>query len=393
MSEWKEIKIGDIGNVVTGKTPSKNNKEDWGNEMLFITPSDYGSYGKKAYKSVRNLSMEGVKRFSNKILPPNSILVTCIGSDMGKVVMNGVRAVTNQQINSIIPNSDIVNHNFGYYLLVELYETLKIYGGDGTAVPIVNKSDFENIKIVIPPLPEQKAIAEVLSSLDEKIELLYRQNQTLEQMAETLFRQWFVEEAEEGWEEITLFEAIQLMGGGTPKTSIEKYWNGSIKWLSGGDIATNHKSIITSSEKTITEEGLKKSSAKLLPEFATVISARGTVGKYCILSEPMAFSQSNYGILPKYENCYFFTYLLINHSVEELNSAAYGSVFDTITTNTFKGMNIEIPSESEIQEFENKVSPYFLKILNNQIQIRSLTALRDTLLPKLMSGEVRITTY
>jgi len=169
-------------------------------------------------------------------------------------------------------------------------------------------------EFLLPPLPEQRAIAGVLSSLDDKIDLLHRQNQTLEALAETLFRQWFVErrpelaegEVDEGWEEVPLYDAIQLIGGGTPKTSIPEYWDGEIKWLSGGDIAANHKSIIATSQKTISEEGLAKSSAKLLPKFSTVISARGTVGKYCILSEPMSFSQSNYGIVPRYEDCFFF---------------------------------------------------------------------------------------
>ncbi len=243
-----------------------------------------------------------------------------------------------------------------------------------------------------PSLPEQKAIAEVLSSLDDKIDLLHRQNKTLELMAETLFRQWFVEEAKDDWGETTLYDAIDLIGGGTPKTSIDSYWNGKIKWLSGGDISTNHKSIITACEKTITEDGLNNSSAKLMPKFSTVISARGTVGKYCILSEPMAFSQSNYGIKPKYKYCFFFTYLLINHSVEELQSAAYGSVFDTITTNTFKGYSIRLPKEKVIRYFEDNIKNYFFKILNNQQQIRTLEKLRNTLLPKLMSGEIRVRT-
>jgi len=259
-----------------------------------------------------------------------------------------------------------------------------------SAQPNINFQEISSIEIKLPPLPEQKAIAEVLSSLDDKIDLLHRQNKTLEKMAETLFRQWFVEEAGEDWEEETLYNAINLIGGGTPKTSIESYWNGEIKWLSGGDISSNHKTIIIKSEKTITTEGLNNSSAKLLPKYSTVISARGTVGKYCILSEPMAFSQSNYGIKPKYKNCFFFTYLLINHSVEELQAAAYGSVFDTITTNTFKGYSLKLPTEEVIKDFEEKISEYFFKILNNQKQIRTLESFCDTLLPKLMSGEIRV---
>ena len=209
-------------------------------------------------------------------------------------------------------------------------------------------------------------------------------------MAETLFRQWFVEEAEDDLEECSLYNSIELIGGGTPKTANSDYWDGNVKWLSGGDIASNHKSIIINSEKSISQEGLDNSSAKLLPKYSTVISARGTVGKYCLLSEPMAFSQSNYGVKPKFKDCYFFTYLLINYSVEELNSAAYGSVFDTITTSTFKGLILFLPKENIILKFEKEIEHYFYKILNNQHQITTLEKIRDTLLPKLMSGQVRM---
>jgi type I restriction enzyme S subunit len=212
MSEWKEYKLGDLGTVITGKTPSKNNPDDWGNELPFVTPTDYKNYGKFAKKAERNLSQFGIERLKGKVLPSKSILVTCIGSDMGKVVINQNPVITNQQINSIIPNSN-VDCDFLYYRLVSMYETLRIYGGDGTAVPIVNKGDFENIETEIPPLPEQRAIANVLSSLDDKIDLLQRQNETLEKLAETLFRQWFVEEAKEEWEEVPLESFLDFLEG------------------------------------------------------------------------------------------------------------------------------------------------------------------------------------
>lgn len=145
------------------------------------------------------------------------------------------------------------------------------------------------------------------------------------------------------------------------------------------------------SEKCISEEGLNNSSAKLLPENAMVISARGTVGKYCLLGKPMAFSQSNYGVLPLFENCYFFTYLLVSFHINELQSAAYGSVFDTITTNVFKGVNVVFPkSKDSIIEFESIVSCYFIKMKQNKYQIERLMIIRDLLLSKLMSNEIVI---
>jgi type I restriction enzyme S subunit len=222
MSSWKECKLVDLGNVVTGKTPSSKNPEDWGFEIPFVTPSDYKNYGKFALSSERNLSEDGISRLQNKVLPKNSIMVTCIGSDMGKVVMNQQPVITNQQINSIIPNLKIVDSDFLYYRLVSMYETLRMYGSDGTAVPIVNKSGFENLETEIPPLEEQKAIAEVLSSLDDKIDLLHRQNKTLEDLAQTLFRQWFIEEAKEEWEVVSLGDILSTIESGSrPKGGID----------------------------------------------------------------------------------------------------------------------------------------------------------------------------
>ena len=289
---------------------------------------------------------------------------------------------------------DVSDKHFLYYFAIspEFRDAaiLSMTGSSGrqrVQTDVVKSHSF-----LLPALPEQKAIAGVLSSLDDKIDLLHRQNKTLESMSETLFRQWFVEKAREDWEENSLLEVVQLIGGGTPKTAIAEYWDGDISWLAGGDIASNHKSFINYSEKRITEVGLNNSSAKLLPKYATVISARGTVGKYCLLAQPMAFSQSNYGILPKLKisECFFFVYLLVNHVVEELQSSAYGSVFDTITTTTFKEIKIFLPKGVEILKFEQVVSPYFKKIFLNKLQICILEKLRDTLLPKLMSGEVRV---
>lgn len=255
----------------------------------------------------------------------------------------------------------------------------------------VPKQAFDNLYLSLPTLSTQRRIAAILSSLDDKIDLLHRENATLEQMAETLFRQWFVVEAKEEWEEGKLTDYIKLIGGGTPKTTEESYWNGNVCWLSGGDIANNHKGFVSDSEKHISEIGLNNSAAKLLPENALVVSARGTVGKYCLLSKPMAFSQSNYGILPMFEDCYFFTYLLVAYHIDELQSAAYGSVFDTITTKTFEGVSVLLPKETGyIVEFEKMIEPYFSKMKYNNKQIQTLIQTRDGLLPRLMSEEFKI---
>ncbi|NCC74324.1 MAG: restriction endonuclease subunit S [Sphingobacteriia bacterium] len=394
MSEWKEIKLGELLNVITkGTTPPKG--IGFVDKGINYVKSDAIGYDRKLDKTkIAHINEETHQSFKRSQLAENDILFSMAGIYLGKnaiVTKDILPANTNQALAILRLNQEKANPTYvSLYLSQQVMIDYVNNMSGQSAQPNVNFEEIKSIEIKLPPISEQTAIASVLSSLDDKIDLLHRQNATLEKMAETLFRQWFVEEAKEDWKEVSLFKAIELVGGGTPKTSLSKYWDGNVKWLSGGDIANNHKNFVVSSEKSITELGLKNSSAKLLPKFSTVISARGTVGKYCMLSEPMAYSQSNYGILPKYKNCFFFTYLLVAYSVDELQSAVYGSVFDTITTNTFKGITITLPKETHIIWFEETVKPYFFKILANRTQIRTLTALRDTLLPKLMSGEIMV---
>ena len=390
---WKEAELQEVAEVQTGPFGSQLKNEQYITGGTPVITVEHLKDFKIIDFDYPSVTEDDKNRLSKYLLKAGDIVFTRVGSvDLSAYVKEHQDGwMFSSRMLRVRSNLEVIHARFlSYYFQQKRFREYILNISVGATMPSINTEILKGIPISYPTLPEQTAIASILSSLDDKIDLLHRQNATLEKMAETLFRQWFVEEADEGWEITTLFDAIELIGGGTPKTSIDEYWNGNIKWLSGGDIVSSHKSIVTTSVKSITERGLKNSSAKLIPKFSTVISARRTVGKYCILSEPMTYSQSNYGIKPKFRNCYFFTYLLINHSVDELSSAAYGSVFDTITTNTFKGMEMSIPPEIDIQAFENKIEPYFLKILNNQFQIDTLEKLRDTLLPKLMSGEVKV---
>ena len=147
-------------------------------------------------------------------------------------------------------NEQIYNKFLYIYLTsYEVLEYLQMIAEDRSGTfPQITFDNIANMSISLPPLPEQIRIASILSSLDDKIDLLHRENKTLEAMAETLFRQWFIEEAKEDWEEKTLGKCLKLVGGGTPKTSEERFWNGKVCWLSGGDIANNHKSFVSCSE-------------------------------------------------------------------------------------------------------------------------------------------------
>ena len=393
MGEWKEYKLRDLtAKIGSGATPTGGDNSYKASGISLIRSQNILDF-QFSYNGLAFIDDEQADALRNVTVASGDVLLNITGDSVArvcKVPRKVLPARVNQHVAIIRANKECLDSDYLLYFLQAQKAYLLNISEIGATRRALTKGMLEDLDLTIPDLPEQKSIASILSSLDDKIDLLHRQNKTLEALAETLFRQWFVEEAKEGWETKSLFDVIELIGGGTPKTEVTEYWDGNIKWISAKDITPNHKGFITETEKEITELGLEKSSAKILPKLTTVISARGTVGKYCLLAEDMAFSQSNYGIKPKFKDCYSFTYLLVASCVDELQAAAYGSVFDTITTNTFKEHKIQVPHQSAIQSFENRVRPYFDKMLINCNQIRTLTRLRDTLLPKLMSGEVRV---
>ncbi len=389
MGEWKEYKLGDLGTIITGKTPSAKNPEDWGNEMLFVTPTDYCNYRKYSDDSIRKLSNIGIKRLKNKILPPSSILVTCIGSDMGKVVMTKSYCITNQQINSIIPNN-LVNPDFLYYTLISSYDTLRILGGDGTAVPIINKNDFSNISINIPSLSEQKRIAFILGSLDDKIDLLHHENETLEAMAETLFRKWFIEDAKDEWEEGTLDDILSIKGGTTPSTKEPKYWNGKIAWTSPRDVTSLNGIYLFDTDRKITEDGLKQISSGLLPAGTLLMSSRAPVGALAYAEIPLAINQGYIAIIDNKGYSKEFIYLWLKLNMDLVRSYSNGSTFMEISKSAFKALNIQIPPQKNVEDFSKIIKPLFNKIKLNEQQIINLGRIKNKILPKLMSNELKI---
>ena len=251
----------------------------------------------------------------------------------------------------------------------------------------VPKNCFGNLKLELPSLPEQIAIASILSSLDDKIDLLHRQNKTLEQLAETLFRQWFVEEAEES-SVVKLGNVIKTSSGGTPSRSkMEYYHNGAVKWVKSKELQGSY---IFDTEEKITDEAVKNSSAKLFPANTILIAMYGaTVGEYAILAEPATCNQAVCGLIPNDNFPYTFLFILTKYNKENLIGLAGGSAQQNISQELIK--DIEIPnSVDKIKEFHRIAETYFDKIKSNQTQIRTLIQTRDTLLPKLMSGEVRV---
>jgi type I restriction enzyme S subunit len=193
-----------------------------------------------------------------------------------------------------------------------------------------------------------------------------------------------------GWELQAFADTIEIVGGGTPKTSIAEYWDGDIPWFSVVDAPTASEVWVVDTEKKVTRAGVENSSTRVLSVGTTIISARGTVGRIALVGVPMAMNQSCYGLRGRAGAHGFFNYFLTRELVARLQQHAHGSVFDTITRDTLAGVSVAMPAAALIEEFEKRVAPSLQRIRAGLLETRTLTALRDTLLPKLISGELRV---
>lgn len=263
-------------------------------------------------------------------------------------------------------------------------------------------STFRLIDIKLPPLDDQRRIASILSSLDRKIELNNKINADLEEMAQAIFKNWFVDfepfkdgkfvDSElgmipEGWKVGRLTDVIKLMPGGTPKTSEPLYWdNGTIPFFSPKDVNGVY---CFATEKHITETGLNKCSSNLYPKDTIFITCRGTVGKVCLAACDMAMNQSNYAIKAIDGYSQYYIFFLVKSVVERLIKKSNGAVFSAITSKDFDE-EILIPSQKAVEDFTNVIDGFFRRIFTIGTENSRLSTLRDTLLPRLMSGELEV---
>lgn len=333
----------------------------------------------------------------------------------------------------------------------------------GTLIPHFKKGDFDKLILEIPTDSEyQKKVGEIYFTFSEKIHLNKQINETLEAMAQAIYKNWFVDfdpvrakinatsagrdpnrvamaaitgitlnqdwneievaldqklssmseaqqqqlthtaklfpdemveseigEVPKGWEVKPFYDTIEIIGGGTPKTKIDEYWDGDILWYSVVDAPSESDIFVIDTEKKITKTGLENSSAKLVDTGTTIISARGTVGKLALTSKSMTYNQSCYGLKSK-NNCPYFNFFKTNQLIESLKRGSHGSVFDTITQKTFKTIDIAQPPRYLEVRFDEVVDGIMSKIQMNLYENRTLTQLRDTLLPKLISGQLKI---
>lgn len=369
---WIETTLWEIGKTITGKTPSKDNPEDWGDLVCFVTPTDIKTDSKYINNTARSLSQYGIARFQRMIIPKNSIIVTCIGSDMGKVVINKNDCLTNQQINSLIVNEQF-DTGFLYYKLKNSYWVLRSHAEGGSTMPILNKSNFESLQFALPPLPEQQAIASLLSSFDDKIELLREENKTLEKTAQTIFQEWFgkysvEDELPEGWRVGKIKEIIKRepVSYKCDKKDLDLKWQTPIidQWANGLYGYTSRNSDFIASKDN------------------PVIIFTNHTCNYWFIDYPFCAIQNVLPYRGKGGYDEYFLYFMTKGSITFIEYKWHWP--------DFEAKDFIIPSVEKAQEFSKQAKPILKKISNNNSQIQSLSKTRDELLPRLMKGEIRV---
>lgn len=316
---------------------------------------------------------------------PGDIIITReapIG-DVGMIPEN-TECCLGQRMVLLRANQSVCDNFYLLYSLQSLYVQHQISWSEGTGTTVSNLRipHLEQIQIPYLPLEQQAKISSVLRALEEKIENNRRLNDNLQQQAAALFSSLY----DRTNTEVRFTDLIQILGGGTPKTGENTYWNGNIAFFTPKDVGAPY-TLIT--EKTITEEGLSHCNSRLYPVNTVFVTARGTVGKVGMSGVPMAMNQSCYALVGK-EAHQLLVYFYTLKAVDRLKHKASGAVFDAITTRDFESEQIMKLSDDDAKAFLCIAEPMFQKVLNNCIENLRLSTLRDSLLPKLMSGEVDV---
>ena len=378
--EWSVFNIGQLGKVVTGKTPARENSDDWGDGVDFVTPSDITLDEKYLSTVSRKISKMGSDRFKNMLIPAGSVMVTCIGSDMGKVVMNRKISLTNQQINSLIVKKDFDN-NFVFYLLKNLYQTFWEYAGGGSTMPIVNKSAFESIGTAVPrSIDEQKQISEILSSLDDKIELNRKINTNLESLASALFKKWFVDIGDklpDGWRMGTFGEAITNFDSKrVPLSSREREKRqGSYPYYGATSIMDYVDDFIFDGTYVLLGEdgSVAKEDGKPFVQYVH--------GKMWV---------NNHAHVLQGKNGFSTEYIKVFLDQVDIMPFVTGAVQPKLNQANMNSVPMVIPDQKTLGKFNEILSALFGMILENESQTKNLEQVRDSLLPRLMSGKIRV---
>lgn len=367
MSEWKEAKLGDFADINMGQSPKSEFYNNTGDGLPFLQ-------GNRTF-GFRNPIIDTFCTDVKKIAEKGSILFS-VRAPVGDTNIANQKICIGRGLAALNANN---GENYYLFYLLRFLKRVILNSESGSVFGAINKTDLGNIGFKLPPLPEQKTIAEVLSSLDDKIDLLHRQNKTLEQMAETLFRQWFVEEAEESWDETTFGEVIEIFDSKRiPLSKMQRNkrkegflypYYGAAKIMDYiNDFIFDGEYILLGEDGTVrTEKGYP------VLQYAT--------GKFWVNNHTHVIKAK-----APYNNFFIWNYL----SKKNIDRIITGAVQPKINQTNLRSLEFPVFPRKLVNDFIEITNSQFDKINKNKIQIRNLEKMRDTLLPKLISGKIRV---
>jgi len=343
----------------------------------------------------------------------NTIVIGRVGAYCGSVYFSKTRCWVTD--NAIIALAKPANSpHFLFYLLRRL--DLNNQRG-GSSQPLINQSILNSLKSAFPvSLGEQVAIAKILSDLDSKIELRLM-NKTLEAIGSAIFRHWFIDfefpneegkpyrssggemvhneelgkEIPTGWHLRTINDAVTVKGGSTPSTKNAEYWdNGEMNWCTPRDLSRLDSPILLDTERKITEKGVATISSGVLPVGTVLLSSRAPIGYLAISEIPVAVNQGFIAILCDRGVSQYFMLFWLQNNMDKIESRAHGTTFEEVNKASFRNISIVVPSREVLRKFDELVHPLFRRAVENERSKRILSHLRDSLLPKLMSGKIRV---
>ena len=390
VEEWKECKLTEIMDLIGGGTPKTSNPDYWDGDIPWISVKDFNGERRYVGDTEKKITKLGLENSSTKILSKGDIIISARGT-VGELAIIPSDMAFNQSCYGLRAK-DFVDSCFLYYLLKQSVNILK-HNTHGSVFDTITRETFENISVKLPPLPTQQKIARILSSLDDKIELNNKINTNLEQQSRTLFKNCFVDfepfsgKMPEGWKVGKLGDFVEIKRGGSPRP-IQKFLSDEgYRWLKISDVTSLSAPFVLNIAEHIKEEGLSKT--VFLKAGSLVLSNSATPGIPKILDLDTCI-HDGWLYFPKSQLSNEYLYLLFKEIRPQLLNLGNGSIFTNLKTDILKNFEISLPSTETLSKFQNIIKPIFEKMLATQREIKQLATLRDTLLPKLMNGEMQI---
>jgi type I restriction enzyme S subunit len=395
---WKKYKLSQIMDIIGGGTPKTTVAEYWNGDIPWLSVVDFGGGNRWVYDTEKKITAKGLNESSTKILKKGQVIISARGT-VGVVAQLGRDMAFNQSCYGLDGDPALVSNDFLYYLIKFHVNALK-QNTHGAVFDTITRQTFDCINVDLAPLPEQLKIAKVLSDLDAKIEINQQMNKTLEDMAQALFKEWFLdfkfpghEKAKfinglpEGWEKKPIAECGQVICGKTPPTANKENYGGDISFITIPDMRGNP--FVIKTDRCISFKGASTQKNKELPPYSICVSCIATPGLVSMTSEVSHTNQQINSIIPKKDISPFFVYCALLNKSEDIKTMGQGGTATlNLNTGDFARIQIAVPTDIILNEFHTTVASLFEMILVSAKESLHLCSIRDSILSRLMAGEV-----